>query len=115
LIAVDEAHCISQWGNDFRPAYLKITNLKTHFPKIPILALTASATPQVKKDIISILKLENVSVFEKSFDRDNIAYMVFEVEDKLHRMVQILNKNSEPSIIYVRNRKSCIEISRQLN
>lgn len=114
LIAVDEAHCISQWGNDFRPAYLKITNLKTHFPKTPILALTASATPQVKRDIISILKLENVSVFEKSFDRANIAYMVFEVEDKLHRMVQILNKNPEPSIIYVRNRKSCIEISRQL-
>lgn len=114
LIAVDEAHCISQWGNDFRPAYLKITNLKTHFPKTPILALTASATPQVKQDIISILKLENVSIFEKSFDRANIAYMVFEVEDKLHRMVQILNKNPEPSIIYVRNRKSCIEISRQL-
>ena len=114
LIAVDEAHCISQWGNDFRPAYLKITNLKTHFPKTPILALTASATPQVKRDIISILKLENVSIFEKSFDRANIAYMVFEVEDKLHRMVQILNKNPEPSIIYVRNRKSCIEISRQL-
>ena len=114
LIAVDEAHCISQWGNDFRPAYLKITNLKTHFPKTPVLALTASATPQVKQDIISILKLEAVTLFEKSFDRDNIAYMVFEVEDKLHRMVQILKKNPEPSIIYVRNRKSCIEISRQL-
>lgn len=114
LIAVDEAHCISQWGNDFRPAYLKITNLKTHFPKTPILALTASATPKVKQDIISILKLENVAVFEKSFDRENIAYMVFEVEDKLYRMVQILTKNPEPSIVYVRNRKSCIEISRQL-
>ena len=114
LIAVDEAHCISQWGNDFRPAYLKITNLKIHFPKTPILALTASATPRVKKDIIEILKLENVTIFQKSFDRDNIAYMVFEVEDKLFRMVQILQKNPEPSIIYVRNRKSCIEISRQL-
>jgi ATP-dependent DNA helicase RecQ len=114
LIAVDEAHCISQWGNDFRPAYLKITNLKTHFPKTPILALTASATPRVKKDIIAILKLENAAVFEKSFDRANIAYMVFDVEDKLFRMVQILQKNPEPSIVYVRNRKSCIEISRQL-
>jgi len=114
LIAVDEAHCISQWGNDFRPAYLKIANLKTHFPKTPILALTASATPRVKQDIISILKLEHVTVFEKSFDRENIAYMVFEVEDKLYRMVQILTKNPEPSIVYVRNRKSCIEISRQL-
>lgn len=114
LIAVDEAHCISQWGNDFRPAYLKITNLKTHFPKTPILALTASATPLVKKDIIAILKLENATIFEKSFDRNNIAYMVFEVEDKLFRMTQILQKNPEPSIIYVRNRKSCIEISNQL-
>jgi ATP-dependent DNA helicase RecQ len=114
LIAVDEAHCISQWGNDFRPAYLKIANLKTNFPKTPILALTASATPRVKKDILQILKIENATVFEKSFDRDNIAYMVFEVEDKLFRMGQILKKNTEPSIVYVRNRKSCLDISRQL-
>lgn len=114
LIAVDEAHCISQWGNDFRPAYLKIANLKTHFPATPILALTASATLRVKQDIISILKLDSVAIFEKSFDRNNIAYMVFEVEDKLHKMVQILTKNPDPSIVYVRNRKSCIEISRQL-
>ncbi|WP_026978287.1 RecQ family ATP-dependent DNA helicase [Flavobacterium tegetincola] len=114
LIAVDEAHCISQWGNDFRPAYLKITNLKEHFPKTPILALTASATPRVKLDILRILKIEDAAIFEKSFDRDNIAYMVFDVEDKLYRMVQILQKNPQPSIVYVRNRKSCIEISRQL-
>ena len=114
LIAVDEAHCISQWGNDFRPAYLKIANLKTNFPKTPILALTASATPRVKKDILQILKIENATVFEKSFDRDNIAYMVFEVEDKLFRMGQILKKNPEPSIVYVRNRKSCLDIARQL-
>ena len=114
LIAVDEAHCISQWGNDFRPAYLKITNLKDHFPKTPILALTASATPRVKLDILKILKIEDAAIFEKSFDRDNIAYMVFDVEDKLYRMVQILQKNPEPSIVYVRNRKSCIEISKQL-
>ncbi len=114
LIAVDEAHCISQWGNDFRPAYLKITNLKTHFPKVPILALTASATPRVKQDILQILKLENVAIFEKSFDRDNIAYMVFEIEDKLFRMSQILKKNPEPSIVYVRNRKSCVDLASQL-
>lgn len=92
LIAVDEAHCISQWGNDFRPAYLKITNLKEHFPKTPVLALTASATPRVKHDILKILKIEDAILFEKSFDRDNIAYMVFDVEDKLFRMVQILQK-----------------------
>ena len=115
LIAVDEAHCISQWGNDFRPAYLKITNLKTNFPNTPILALTASATPRVKQDILQILKIEHAAIFEKSFDRENIAYMVFEVEDKMYRMLQILTKNPEPAIVYVRNRKSCIEISRQLN
>jgi ATP-dependent DNA helicase RecQ len=114
LIAVDEAHCISQWGNDFRPAYLKITNLKTHFPETPILALTASATPRVKQDILKILKIEDAAIFEKSFDRENIAYMVFEVEDKMYRLVQIVTKNPESSIVYVRNRKSCIEISRQL-
>ena len=114
LIAIDEAHCISQWGHDFRPAYLKIKNLKTHFPETPILALTASATPRVKKDILEILKIKNAAIFEKSFDRDNIAYMVFEVEDKLFRMVQILKKNPETSIVYVRNRRSCIEVSRQL-
>lgn len=114
LIAIDEAHCISQWGHDFRPAYLKISLLKSHFPKTPLLALTASATPRVKQDILEILKIQNASIFEKSFDRDNIAYMVFDVEDKFFRMVQILKKNPEPSIIYVRNRKSCLEISRQL-
>lgn len=114
LIAVDEAHCISQWGNDFRPAYLKISNLKTHFPKTPILALTASATPRVKKDILQILQIENAAVFEKSFDRANIAYMVFETEDKMFRINQILKKNPEPSIIYVRNRRSCVEIARLL-
>jgi ATP-dependent DNA helicase RecQ len=114
LITIDEAHCVSQWGHDFRPAYLKISNLKTHFPKVPFLALTATATPLVKKDIINELGLEDPKVFEKSFARENIAYMVFEVEDKLFRIEQILKKNQQSSIIYVRNRKSCIEISSQL-
>jgi len=114
LIAIDEAHCVSQWGHDFRPAYLKIANLKEHFPKIPFLALTATATPKVKKDIISELGLNNPQVFQKSFKRDNIAYMVFEIEDKLFRIEQILKKNPQPSIIYVRNRKSCIDVSSQL-
>ncbi|WP_338647774.1 ATP-dependent DNA helicase RecQ [Flavobacterium sp. KS-LB2] len=115
LITIDEAHCVSQWGHDFRPAYLKISALKKHFPKIPFLALTATATPKVKEDIITELGLQNVHVFEKSFARENIAYMVFEVEDKLFRIEQILKKNPESSIIYVRNRKSCLDISAQLN
>lgn len=114
LIAIDEAHCVSQWGHDFRPAYLKIANLKNHFPKIPFLALTASATNRVLEDIILQLGMETPAVFQKSFARKNIAYMVFEVEDKLYRMEQILKKNKQPSIIYVRNRKSCSETASQL-
>jgi ATP-dependent DNA helicase RecQ len=114
LIAIDEAHCVSQWGHDFRPAYLKIANLKTHFPKVPFLALTASATKTVLDDVIHQLKLEEPALFEKSFGRKNIAYMVFEVEDKLYRIEQILKKNPQPSIIYVRNRKSCSDTASQL-
>ena len=114
LITIDEAHCVSQWGHDFRPAYLKISSLKTHFPKVPFLALTATATPKVKEDIIDELGLHDPQIFEKSFARENIAYMVFEVEDKLFRIEQILKKNPQPSIIYVRNRKSCLDVSAQL-
>ena len=114
LIAIDEAHCVSQWGHDFRPAYLKIAQLKEFFPKVPFLALTASATLRVKEDIITQLKLDNPKVFSKSFYRENIAYMVFETEDKLHLLQQILQKNPEPSIVYVTNRKSCSETVFQL-
>ena len=114
LIAIDEAHCVSQWGHDFRPAYLKISELKKHFPKIPFLALTATATPRVIEDIKTELGLKDPKLFQQSFERKNIAYMVFEVEDKLYRVEQILRKNPQPSIIYVRNRKSCLNISTQL-
>jgi ATP-dependent DNA helicase RecQ len=114
LIAIDEAHCVSQWGHDFRPAYLKIVQLKEFFPKVPFLALTASATPRVKEDIITQLKLDHPQIFTKSFYRDNIAYMVFETEDKLHLLQQILHKNPQPSIIYVTNRKACSETVHQL-
>ena len=93
FFAVDEAHCISEWGHDFRPAYLKIVQLKEYFPKVPFLALTASATSRVKEDIITQLKLGNPQIFTKSFYRANIAYMVFETEDKLYLLQQILQKN----------------------
>lgn len=115
LIAVDEAHCISQWGHDFRPAYLKINILKEHFNKTPFLALTASATSRVQQDIIDNLKLDNPVVFKNSFKRENLSYYVIKTDDKLHKVEQILTKNRQSSIIYVRNRKSCIETSSQLN
>lgn len=114
LIAIDEAHCVSQWGHDFRPAYLKIINLKNHFHKIPFLALTASATAKVKEDILDQLGMKDAAIFSESFERKNLAYMVFEAEDKLHHISQILKKNPQPSIIYVRNRKSCHDTASQL-
>jgi len=114
LIAIDEAHCVSQWGHDFRPAYLRIADLRPHFPKIPLIALTASATDRVQADIITQLKLNGPAVFRKSFVRENLGYMVFKAEDKLFRATQILRKYPQSSILYVRNRKSCVEISEQL-
>ena len=115
LIAIDEAHCVSQWGHDFRPAYLKISALKTHFPSTPFLALTATANKRVQEDICIHLALVNPKVFTKSFTRENLAYHVIKTEDKLFKIQQILTKNPQSSIIYVRNRKSCIETSKQLN
>ena len=115
LIAIDEAHCVSQWGHDFRPAYLKISTLKEHFPSTPFLALTATANKRVQEDICTHLALVNPKVYTKSFTRENLAYHVIKTEDKLFKVQQILTKNPQSSIIYVRNRKSCIETSQQLN
>ena len=115
LIAIDEAHCVSQWGHDFRPAYLKISTLKEHFPSTPFLALTATANKRVQEDICSHLALVNPKVFTKSFTRENLAYHVIKTEDKLFKVQQILTKNPQSSIIYVRNRKSCIETSQLLS
>ncbi|WP_026710949.1 ATP-dependent DNA helicase RecQ [Flavobacterium filum] len=115
LIAIDEAHCISQWGHDFRPSYLKVNVLKQHFPGVPFLALTATATQRVKQDIIEQLNLEKPQLFQKSFARENLSYHVIPSEDKLYQITQILNRQPEPSIIYVRNRKNCVEIAEQLS
>ena len=114
LIAIDEAHCVSQWGHDLRPSYLKIKNLKAHFSKIPFIALTASATPQVQQDIIDLLALEEPNVFKKSFARENLGYHIIKAEDKLYKMHQILQKNPQSSIVYVRNRRSCHEYAAKL-
>lgn len=114
LIAIDEAHCVSQWGHDFRPAYLKIKRLKEAFPNLPFIALTASATERVKEDIITELQLKEPEVFSKSFYRENISYIVLETEDKNHWLQQILKKNPQPAIIYVTTRKACTETVDQL-
>ncbi|GAA4281674.1 RecQ family ATP-dependent DNA helicase [Gaetbulibacter aestuarii] len=115
LIAVDEAHCISQWGNDFRPAYKNILSLRQLHPAVNMVALTASAKPKVVDDIITALDFMNPKVFKSSFFRPNLAYMVFHEDDKLYRLETILNKNPESSIVYVRNRKSTLETSAFLN
>ena len=115
LIAVDEAHCISQWGNDFRPAYKNITILREIHPLVPIIALTATATPEVLEDTISELKMELPAIFKNSFVRENLSYKVFKEEDKLYKTEQFLKTNKGSAIVYVRNRKSTIEISEQLN
>ncbi len=115
LIAIDEAHCVSQWGHDFRPAYLNIKQLRTFLPKVPFLALTASATQEVKEDVIQQLKLKEPKIFQSSFERSNIAYSVIEAQDKLYHIEQILRKQSNSSIIYVRNRKLCVETAVNLN
>lgn len=114
LIAIDEAHCISQWGHDFRPSYTKINLLNPLFPKVPMIALTASATFEVKEDIIKQLEMKQPKLFQISFARENIGYFVYETENKGYKIEQILKKNPEPSIIYVRNRKMCHDLSFQL-
>ncbi|MBC9796248.1 RecQ family ATP-dependent DNA helicase [Sinomicrobium weinanense] len=114
LVAIDEAHCISQWGNDFRPAYRNCAVLKEMFPNVPTIALTASATAKVTEDILENLRIGEATVFRHSFARPNIAYMVFEEEDKLYKLKQILRKNPSSSIVYVRNRKATAEIAAHL-
>jgi len=115
LIAVDEAHCISQWGHDFRPAYRDIKVLRTLHPNVNVIGLTASATAKVVKDISTQLDCIAPKIFKTSFQRPNLAYLTLECEDKNFKTVQILKKYSGSSIIYVRNRKATIEISEYLN
>ncbi|PHO00480.1 RecQ family ATP-dependent DNA helicase, partial [Rhodobacteraceae bacterium 4F10] len=115
LIAIDEAHCISEWGHDFRPSYQNITILKELQPTSPIIALTATATQKVISDIISSLELEKPIVFKKSFFRENLAYQIFKTEDKLGKLNQIFIKTKAPAIVYVNTRSKTKEISSYLN
>lgn len=115
LLAVDEAHCISQWGYDFRPAYLEIATIRNYFPSVPVLALTASATPKVQEDIQLHLHMRDASVFTKSFARPNLSYSVRAVEDsKETQLCYILERVPGSAIVYCRNRKRTRELADML-
>lgn len=114
LIAVDEAHCISQWGYDFRPTYLEIAGIRQYFTKTPLLALTATATTEVIGDIQEKLLFQKRKLFKQSFIRENLTYVVQYEEDKLGRLEKIYKKLQGSSIVYVRNRRKTREVANQL-
>lgn len=115
MITVDESHCISQWGYDFRPAYLKISEIRKLLPGVPVLALTATATPEVVKDIQKRLDFREENVFRMSFERKNLAYIVRRTENKAEELLHILTSVQGSAIVYTRNRKKTKEVSQFLN
>jgi ATP-dependent DNA helicase RecQ len=115
LIAVDEAHCISQWGYDFRPPYQQIAKLREILPNVPVLALTATATEFVRKDIVEKLEMKDPQVFVKSFARDNLSYVVFGQEDKYKKLIDICLKVKGTGLVYVRNRRETAEVANFIN
>lgn len=115
LIAVDEAHCISEWGYDFRPPYLQVQEVRDFLQKVPVLALTATATPAVVDDIQEKLGFKRINVLQKSFERKNLAYMVLQEQDTIGRIQKILERVKGGSIIYVRNRKMTKQVAHQLS
>jgi ATP-dependent DNA helicase RecQ len=114
LLAIDESHCISQWGYDFRPSYLRIAELRNYLPFVPALALTATATPDVIDDIQDKLQFKEKNLFKKSFERENLAYVIRETNDKLYEIIHILSKVQGCAIIYVRSRSRTKEIALEL-
>jgi len=114
LVAVDEAHCISQWGYDFRPPYLRIAALREELKDVPIIALTASATKEVQDDICEKLQFKEKNIFRQSFERKNLSYSVFKVDSKINKVIEILNKVQGSAIVYCKSRKRTKEISELL-
>lgn len=115
LVAIDEAHCVSQWGHDFRPAYLEIVKLRAILPQTPFIALTASANHRTQQDIIKLLQLRSPSIFKQSFQRPNIHYGVYTVESKENTLLQIYKKHPHPTIVYTGSRKETEQLSHKLN
>ena len=115
ILVVDEAHCISQWGYDFRPAYLEIAEIRELIPQTPVLAVTGTATPNVVEDIQKKLLFKKENVFRLSFARDNLIYAVVKTEDKNRKLTQIIKRIPGTGIIYVRNRRKTREIADWLN
>ena len=114
LIVVDEAHCLSQWGYDFRPAYLRIAEIRPLFPEVPLLALTATATPRVIKDIQDKLAFRRQRVFQQSFVRPNLCYRVQQTDNKRQALLRLLRQTTGSAIIYTRNRLRTEEVARRL-
>ncbi|MDB4334881.1 RecQ family ATP-dependent DNA helicase [bacterium] len=114
MLVIDEAHCISQWGYDFRPSYLKISELREHLPEVPILALTATATPEIADDIQERLLFKEKNLIQKSFERKNIAYIVRQADDKQEQLIKIIKSVPGCGIVFVRNRKKTREYTQLL-